>query len=145
MSEKIRVLIVEPGKYPRPASITKKLETYQDVVGGYIECIYPSYADKVGLVCNEEGKLDGLPLNRALRFEDSGKVYDVIAGTFFIVGLSDDDFRSLTDNEIETFDRLFHNPESFIINQEENAITVVPLKREIDLPNFRFIDDFDDR
>ena len=46
-------------------------------------------------VCNEEGKLEGLPLNRALRDED-GDIYDVVAGTFMVVGLTDDSFGSLT-------------------------------------------------
>ena len=51
--------------------------------------------DSVALVCNEEGKLEGLPLNRALRDED-GDIYDVVAGTFLVVGLTDDSFGSLT-------------------------------------------------
>ena len=59
-----------------------------------IEAIYP-YEDPVALVCNEEGKLEGLPLNRALRDED-GDIYDVVAGTFMVVGLTDDSFGSLT-------------------------------------------------
>ena len=32
---------------------------------------------------NEEGKLDGLPLNRALR-DDNGEIYDVVAGSFLV-------------------------------------------------------------
>ena len=36
---------------------------------------YP-YEDPVALVCNEEGKLEGLPLNRALRDED-GDIYSL--------------------------------------------------------------------
>ena len=61
---------------------------YKRQVGGCIEAIYP-YEDPVALVCNEEGKLEGLPLNRALRDED-GDIYDVVAGTFMVVGLTDD-------------------------------------------------------
>ena len=56
----------------------------QHEVGGHIEAIYP-YEDPVALVCNEEGKLEGLPLIRALRDED-GDIYDVVAGTFMVVG-----------------------------------------------------------
>ena len=36
---------------------------------GYIEAIYP-YDDPVALICGEEAKLEGKPLNRALRDED---------------------------------------------------------------------------
>ena len=32
-------------------------------------------------ICNEDGKLDGLPLNRALRDAD-GDIYDIVAGIF---------------------------------------------------------------
>ena len=74
------VLIVEPEKAPRMASITGDLNSLQQVVGGYIEAVYP-YDDPVAIVCHEEGKLIGLPLNRKL--ED----YDIIAGTFIVCGL----------------------------------------------------------
>ena len=67
----IAVLIVEPGKEPYVKEIASGLE-----VGGYIEAIYP-YEDPVALVCNEEGKLEGLPLNRALRDED-GDIYSFL-------------------------------------------------------------------
>ena len=65
----IAVLIVEPGKEPYVKEIDSGLESLQHEVGGCIEAIYP-YEDPVALVCNEEGKLEGLPLNRALRDED---------------------------------------------------------------------------
>ena len=71
------VLIVEPEKSPRIANISGDLESLQKAVGGYIEAVYP-YDDPVAIVCNEEGKLIGLPLNRKL--ED----YDIIAGTFVV-------------------------------------------------------------
>ena len=51
--------------------------------------------DPVGLVCNDEGKLIGLELNRGLR-DEHGEIYDVMAGTFLVVGLSEDSFTSLT-------------------------------------------------
>ena len=72
----IAVLIVEPGKEPYVKEIDSGLESLQHEVGGYIEAIYP-YEDPVALVCNEEGKLEGLPLNRALRDED-GDIYSFL-------------------------------------------------------------------
>ena len=83
----IAVLVVEPGKEPYVKEIDSGLESLQHEVGGCIEAIYP-YEDPVALVCNEEGKLEGLPLNRALRDED-GDIYDVVAGTFMVVGCLD--------------------------------------------------------
>ena len=72
----IAVLIVEPGKEPYVKEIDSGLESLQHEVGGYIEAIYP-YEDPIALVCNEEGKLEGLPLNRALRDED-GDIYSFL-------------------------------------------------------------------
>lgn len=65
----IRVVLVEPGKVARPAVIKGTLEGMQSVVGGYIEAVYP-FAEEVAIVCNEEGKLTGLPLNRAIRTDE---------------------------------------------------------------------------
>ena len=64
-------------------------------------------------VLNEEGKLEGLPLNRALRDED-GDIYDVVAGTFMVVGLTDDSFGSLTVEQMQKFSDLFKVPEQFV-------------------------------
>lgn len=40
-----------------------KLQELQEIVGGYIECVYIN--DKIQMVVNEEGKITGLPLNVA--------------------------------------------------------------------------------
>ena len=70
----IEVLMVEPGQYPRVERIGSDLASLQKAVDGYIEAIYP-YDDPVALICGEEAKLEGKPLNRALRDED-GDIYD---------------------------------------------------------------------
>ena len=64
-------------------------------------------------VFNEEGKLDGLPLNRALRDED-GDIYDVVAGNFFLAGIGEDDFIDLPDELVEQFTEQFWQPEVFV-------------------------------
>ena len=81
----MNVLMVEPGKAPYVTDIGNDLRSMQQAVGGYIQAVYP-YEEAVVLVCNEEGKLDGLPLNRALRDED-GDIYDIVAGNFFLAGV----------------------------------------------------------
>ena len=70
----MKVLMVEPGKSPYAAEIESGLKSLQAAVGGDIQAVYP-YEDPVALICNEEGKLMGLPLNRAL-FDDDGHIYD---------------------------------------------------------------------
>ena len=108
----MKVLVVEPEKEPYVKEISSGLSSLQKEVGGFIEAVYP-FEDPVAIICNEEGKLEGLPLNRALRDED-GHVYDVIAGTFLIAGLSEDNFCSLDDAQIEKFSAMYKSPELFM-------------------------------
>ena len=108
----MEVLLVEPGKEARMTEIGNDLRSLQSLVGGYIEATYP-FDDPVALVCNDEGKIMQMPLNRALRGED-GKIYDAIAGPFFICGLGEDDFCSLPkDLQGKDMDK-FRWPEKFL-------------------------------
>ena len=83
----------------------------QHEVGGYIQAVYP-FEEPVAIVCNEEAKLEGLPLNRALRDED-GDIYDIVAGTFLVVGLTEDSFGSLPTELMQKFFDHFKVPEQF--------------------------------
>lgn len=65
---KISVLLIQPDKYPKLIEIDNELEAMQRVVGGNIEEYMP-FEDDVAIVCNEEGKVLGLPLNRAIYSE----------------------------------------------------------------------------
>ena len=103
----MKVVICEPGQYARIAEIEPTLKAEQEIVGGLIDCVYPWPNDMAALVCNDEGKLNGMPLNRAL--ED----YDVIAGTFFICGISGENFCSLTEEQTARYLQKFHDPEVF--------------------------------
>ena len=108
---KIIAVVVEAGKKPEIREIDSSLEGLQALVGGYIQAVYP-YEDPVGIVCNEEAKLEGLPLNRALRDED-GDIYDIVAGTFAVVGLTEDSFGSLEGDLALKYAKLFEQPEQF--------------------------------
>ena len=107
----MNVLIVEPGKYPRKAEIDGDLKSMQQIVGGLIQPIYP-WEDRVSLICNDEGKVMGLPLNRSL--ED----YDIIAGTFLICGLGEEDFCDLTDTQMKRYKAMFKSPELFFRTED---------------------------
>ena len=119
------ILKVEPGKAPERMKITDDLESMQKVVGGSIQAIYP-FDEPLAMVCHEEAKLIGLPLNRALRGED-GKIYDIIAGTFFLCGAPPEKeiFASLTEDQMKRYEALFHTPEVFI--QIEGTLVCIPL------------------
>ena len=123
--EKMTVLVVEPRKEPYLKEIDPGLYSLQAEVGGDIAASYP-FSDPVGLVCNDEGKLIGLELNRGLRDED-GNLYDIMAGTFLVVGLGEEDFTSLPPDLAQKYTEHFKQPEQFInLNGQIIALPVEP-------------------
>ena len=122
----MNVLMVEPGKVPYETQIGDDLQSMQAVVGGYIQAVYP-YEEPVALICNEDGKMNGLPLNRALRDSD-GAVYDIIAGNFFIAGLGQNDFTDLPHDLAEQFAEQFRQPEMFL--RVDGKIVAAPMPEE---------------
>ena len=108
----MRVLVIEPECRPEVREIDDSLKAMQEIVGGYIQPIYLD--DSVALVCNDEGKVMNLPLNRGLRDKD-GQIYDIVSGTFFLCGApaASDHFTSLTPEQIEQYRKRFHTPEMF--------------------------------
>ena len=104
-----RVVYVEPGQKPFLTEIGKKLEDEQAAVCGMIELVYND--DDTIIVCNEEAKLIGMPGNR--HYGAGG----IIAGPFFVIGDDGEDFRSLTDDEVEKYLKKYETPE--VISQEE--------------------------
>ena len=106
----LSVLQIAPGQHPKPIEIVNDLKALQQAVGGSIGASYPF---AVAIVYNDDGKLMGLPLNRALR-DESGEAYDVVAGTFLVVGLGEEDFASLSPELTQKYEELFHQPETFM-------------------------------
>lgn len=109
----MRILLVEPGKKPVLKEIDSSLKSMQEAVGGTIQALYP-FKEPVALICNDEGKLLDLPLNRALR-DENGQIYDIVAGTFFLCGALEgsDRFESLSQQAAEGFQQYFLCSESF--------------------------------
>ena len=116
------VLAVLPGKTPERMELDGSLESMQAFVGGTIQAVFP-FSDPVAIVCNDEGKLLGLGYNRVL-WDDDGNVYDILCGPFFICGLGDEDFASLSEELIEKYTQLFQHPELFL--RVGNQLMVVP-------------------
>lgn len=111
----MRILVVEPQKAPYISEIDGSLESMQKVVGGYIQSIYPFDDGELALICNEEGKLEQLPLNRALFFEN-GEIYDIISGTFFLCSAPCDSesFASLDDEKLSVAMERFRRIEYYL-------------------------------
>lgn len=125
--ETLDVLLVEPGKFPRKFQVGLELEDFQAVVGGDMEVTYP-FEEEVAIILNAEGKINGLPLNRAMRSEN-GELYDIYAGPFMVVGLTEDDFGSLTPKQMEKYEDFFHTPEMFV--KMGKGLMVLPMSEEM--------------
>lgn len=109
MEDKIRVLVIEPGKNPEEREIPNTVEAVQDIISDeYIKMValHRSVKDgeleRIDIVCSEKGKLLGLPKNRVIK-----RLNDIIYGTFLVVAATKDDIISLTDEQVETWTEVF--------------------------------------
>ena len=107
----MRILFVEPNAEPRAIEIDGSLASMQALVGGLIQAVYP-FEDPVALICNDEGKLTGLPQNRPLKHPETGEIYDIVCGPFFLCSSPADseNFESLPDDLIEKYSKVFALP-----------------------------------
>lgn len=126
----ISVVLCEPGKLAKAVTIEASLENYQKIVGGHIEAYY-LFEEPVCIVCNEEGKINGLTLNRAVYADpDRGEMPDIIAGTFFICDCSGENFGSLSSEQLRRYTELLKYPERFF--QMDGEIRAAPYLPEKD-------------
>ncbi|MBO5019164.1 MAG: DUF3846 domain-containing protein [Clostridia bacterium] len=111
----MKVLVVKPMDVPFVKHISGSLNSMQKIVGGTIQAIYPFENPEIALICNDDGKLIKLPLNRAL-YDKGGKLFDIVAGTFFLCRAPADseNFESLTDEQIKIYWEQFKDIEIYI-------------------------------
>lgn len=121
----LHVVVVEPEKAPYKKTLQAGLKPMQEIVGGIIQALYP-FSEPIALICNDEGKVLGLPFNRSLR-DESGKLYDVISGTFFLCGAPADcdRFESLTEQQAAWCLERFRVPE--LIFPLNGSLIVLPM------------------
>ena len=117
MQRDLNLLLVKPNELPKKITIKNTPKEKQKLVDGLIEYVYLPNCNDVVLICNEEGKLLGLPPNR-----DIG--YDIVCGDFLIVGddpeLGED--RSLTEEQITKYSKMFDELSIEKTNQRINEI-----------------------
>lgn len=122
-----RAIMLEPGKCAYETRINTELRFLQRAVDGLIEVLYLD--DDTILVCNDEGKINGMRPNRAIRDED-GNILDFICGPFVIArndDESEDGFGEMTDEQVEKYLNKFYLPEDiFIVGNEIMAFKYDP-------------------
>lgn len=128
--KKINIIMLEPGKKAYLKEIDNTLESLQREVEGYIEAIYP-FEEEVCLVCNEEGKMNGMELNRAI-YGEHGLIVDIIAGPAFLCGCSGEDFSSLNEKQVQKYQEMFYYPEQFLFHTGEGgSLIAIEVRKEI--------------
>lgn len=101
MAKKIKVVVKEVGSRAKEIEVVNKLESFQTLVDGYIECLTVRIGGEVGLmIVNEEGKLRG---DCKFNFDFLG--LDQIFGDVVFVGIYGDEFTDCPFNadEVEDF------------------------------------------
>lgn len=116
-AQKAKILVIEPEKVPYIKEVDLASDELRNIVGSPLQAVYP-YDDKVAIVCHDEGKLLNLPFNRAL-YDCDGRIYDVVAGTFAVVGIGEESFISLSDEQIVKYSDRFAVPEGFALCGKE--------------------------
>ena len=116
----MRVLMVEPGMAPYEKEING-LGEMQAAVGGNISAIYP-FKEPVALVSNDESIFLKMPFNRSV---EGG--YGGIFGPFFVCGLNEDSFCSLTPEQMARYKTKYYHAEILLaVHGNEVATVKVP-------------------
>ena len=125
----MRVVLCRVGEDAVITDIKKEYDTYSQIVDGYITCVYP-FDDNAILVCNDEGKINGMKFNRYLKAD--GIPYDAIMGDFFIVGDDMiDDFTDLSLAQAEKYKKMFEHPDNRTHEHlEEPRMVFMPMTGE---------------
>ena len=136
----MKVILVKPGQIAEQVEIDDTLESMQEVVGGYIESYMP-FEEEVAIVCNDEGKINGLPMNRAIK-DRNGEIIDIIYGDFFIcyAPIGSENFHSMPEDLMEKYEKQFRLPEDFFRAPDGRGIIAMPYE-----PGERMVIDLDER
>lgn len=88
----MRVIRKRPGQVPQIVDVENTLESLQFEVEGWIEAV--TFAEDACVICNEEGRIQGLPFNLEL-------MGILFFGTILIVGVDGENFTDLSDAGVE--------------------------------------------
>lgn len=135
----IKVIKVSPDELPKVIEIDNGLEAMQEQVGGMIQYIMP-FEDEIALVCNEEGKILGLDLNRAITMhnEELGhdEMVDIIAGDFILcyAPYDSEDFLSIPDELIDKYKNMFKKGHDFYYDLDNKlTFSEYDIEKEIEI------------
>lgn len=116
--DRLEVLYVRPNKTAEFVEIDNDLASMQNLVDGYIEEYMP-FDDEAAVICNEEGKMKNLDLNRGI-YDKNGKLLDIICGSFFLcyAPIESEKFLPLPANLRAKYEKMFKEPERFFLSEK---------------------------
>lgn len=109
MQDSIKAVVVHPREKAFIKEIGSSIESLENLVGESISAFYP-FDDHVAIICSDN---HSLPPNRTI-LNPEGEAIEVIHGVFAIVGVGDEDYVSLTEEEAEKYKDMFLFPEKII-------------------------------
>jgi len=104
----MKIVYFDVGQNGRVIEIKGELSEYQQLVGdGYIETFrlfsVGGLNERLVGICNDEGKIRGMPYNR------QANEFDYICGPFLIVGRGDEDFCGVSEQDASLVCKLYDN------------------------------------
>lgn len=118
MNKYIAVITAKYRRFAELAIIENTLTEFQRIVGGKIEVLH-TFNDNAVVICNR----DGGKLNRAI-YDENSNLIDIAKGDFIVCGTKDDEFISLSENQLAKYNKQFFLPEQFI--KTPDGIQTVP-------------------
>ena len=121
--KRILVIVKPPEQDPFVMFVQNRLESLQRLVGGYIEVgvqLMPeSEMAGVCILCNEEGRLIGLPENRVAEPGLRGMVGQIVA-----IGTRGEDFASLSSSRVPMIMRMLRLPKGGREREMDGQVTM---------------------
>lgn len=128
---KITVLFCQVNQPLKAVTIENSYPAMKKLIGGETEEYMP-FEENIALVCNEnKGRKQNLPLNRAIYFDNSHDIREIVRGDFFLTYAPLDAPRySNFPSELEKkFSDLFKYPDRFY--EQKGVIKAYPIKPKI--------------
>lgn len=114
----MKVLVVEPGFLPYEKEING-LSDMNKTVGGPIEAIYP-FKEDVAVVCSATAQNQKMEFNRSIPERSYGGVF----GTFFVCGLGEESFISLTPEQMRIYTERFKKAEILVTMLGDQPVVI---------------------
>lgn len=123
MSNEISVIFVRPGEFAKLITIDSNVSELEKILGGSFKQMCP-FDDDIAILINENEKFNKSPPNRALIIDH--RINDILHGSFFVCGMGEENYCSLSEKLIDKYLKMFYYPERFEIG--ENGIIRFTLK-----------------